>query len=77
MFLKKMKIFGKFLEKMSSFWQFFDSQNGNFTEGQLCITEIHKMRLTYSLTPDSHSNSPHQQYPQLIKLTDPMTPDWP
>ena len=30
-----MKIFGNFLEKMSSFWQFFSNSNGNFPEGQV------------------------------------------
>ena len=34
-FLKKMKIFGNFIEKMSSFLQFFWHSNDNFPEGQV------------------------------------------
>ena len=36
--LKKMKIFGNFLGKMSSFWQFFDSQMAKKPEGQVTST---------------------------------------
>ena len=39
-FLKKKKIFGNFFEKMSSFWQFFDSQMAIFPECQVRSTYL-------------------------------------